>query len=174
VSVGAPLVFRGRLSLEDVTHVRRYHDRILLRKPLRWVVGLFATALAVVCTSAMFLIGPHPAAVAVILAWLCLLLLPWERRWRARRHCRKHPEEYLETQVALTEDRVSIENEALRSEFQWKVVGLVCDTPQGLLFCDRAFRALFWLPARLFDGSQPREAVLELTARNAVRVRRLS
>jgi len=174
VAVSAPLVFQGRLNLEDVTQIQRYHGRVLLRRPLRWLAGLFATALAALCAGAMFVTGPHPVSIAVIVAWFWLILLPWERRWWARRHYRRHPEEYLETRVTLTEDWICVDNEAQRSEFQWKLVGLVCDTPKGLLFCDRTFRALFWLPARLFEGNQLREDVLGLAAQNDATIRRLS
>ena len=42
----APLVFVGRLSEDDVVHIRRYHDLLILGRPVRWLVGALLTMLA--------------------------------------------------------------------------------------------------------------------------------
>ena len=47
---------------------------------------------------------------------------------------------------------------------------LVVDTPKGVLFLAPHFRQLFWLPRRVFDDSQPKSRVLDLVAKNGVRV----
>lgn len=170
----APLVFQGSLTLDDVTDIQRYHDLLLLRRPFRWLAGLFTTALAILCSSAaIWLNGPNLVTGIVIVVWLCVLLGPWEKKLRAQRHYRKHPEDYPESRVTLTEDRVWVENEERRSDYLWRLVGLVCDTPKGLLFCDRAYQVLFWLPGRLFEGNKKRDEVLQLVARNHVRMRQL-
>ncbi len=76
--------------------------------------------------------------------------------------------------MTLSDKRVAIENSACQSEFDWKLVGIVVYTPDGLMFCNQARQVLFWLPKRLFEGNSLREQVLDLATRNGVTIRRLS
>jgi hypothetical protein len=134
---------------------------------------VFIVFLAVICLWAIVQQGPHVVTVGVLVACAYLLLLPWERVWAAQRNYWVHEAEHLETRVSLAADRVSMENEAFRSDFGWVLVGVVADTLHGLLFCNRARQPLFWLPQRLLEGNYGREQVLDLAASNGVPVRRL-
>ncbi len=80
----------------------------------------------------------------------------------------------FETQISLLPDRLIVANDAMRSEFQWRLVKLVVDVPTGILFCSSARQAMFWLPSRLFGGYESRENVLTLAELNGVAIQRLT
>lgn len=169
-----PLVFRDRLSETDVVDFQQCLDRLLVRRSIRWLLGGSVTLLAALCLGSILIMGPHVVTVVVLIVWAYLLFgLPFERAWQARWHYRRHAAEYLETQVTLSLDHVTIVNEDLRSEFRWRYVRLVADAPAGIMFCDSARRSLFWLPARLFQGNGLREQVLTLAKCKGVYVQRL-
>ena len=170
-----PLVFRGCLGETDVVEMQRCQGRLLIGRPIRWLAVVVATVLAAGCLASILLIGPHVATVVVLFALVYLVVVfPFERTWHVRRHYRRHAAKYLETRVSLSESRVSIENEAIMSESRWDLVGVIADTPSGLLFCNTARQAMFWLPARLFEGNTLREQVLSLAKRKGVRVQRIA
>lgn len=102
-----------------------------------------------------------------------MVLIPLEQRRAVRRHYRRHEAEYPDTEVTLAAGWVRIENDLLRSEFKWSVVGLVIDAPEGLLFCDRGNQCLFWLPERILDDAL-RQQVLNLAGGSEVAIRRMS
>ena len=112
-----PLVFRGRLTEEDAVALRHCHDRVLLRRPFRWLARGFAAALGGLMT--WFILDKGPSVVAVLTVACCayvLFVLPFERAWTARLHYRRRADDYLETEARLTTDRVSIVNAAQRTE----------------------------------------------------------
>src|SRR5207247_7167336 len=61
-----PLTFKGRLTAEDVVHIRRYRGLILLRRSLRWVGRAFLTLMAALCAMSIVYLGPHAVSIAVI------------------------------------------------------------------------------------------------------------
>lgn len=170
-----PLVFRGRLSENDALDLQRCHDLLVFRRSIRWLGRGVAALVVVLCLAFVLVIGPHVVPVLMLAASAYLLFgLRFERAWQIRRHYRRNAARYYETQVALSADRVTFENEAIKSEFRWEVVGIIADAPAGLLFCNTARQVLFWLPARLFEGNRLREQALALAERNGVRVQRLA
>jgi hypothetical protein len=76
--------------------------------------------------------------------------------------------------VLLTPESVIIENAAHRIDQAWATIGVVCDTPEGLMFCDHANDCFFWLPQRLFEGNDLREQILELVVSRGVNIVQLS
>ena len=178
-TVGTPLVFVGRLDEADAAFMRRYHDLLLIGRPVRWAGGVVLTLLAAVAVWWTLAWGEFEWWSWLVAAWfvaawsLLLLLIPPVRGWEARRHYRKHAADYLETRVSLGDNRVEIENPMNASSFQWKAVGLVADTPEGLLFCNQALQVFFWLPERVLSADHLRERVLALVRVSGVSVRRL-
>jgi hypothetical protein len=171
-----PLVFVGRLDETDVVHIRRYSDYLLLRRSIRWVAGTCATILAAPCAWGIVRIGPDVLSVSVLVAWAYLLfVLPFEREWSARRQFRRRAAEYLETKVTLSAGRVALETEEYKSEFVWRHIGVVAETPHGLLFCNTARQVLFWLQERLFadPDAGKREKALQRARDNGVSIRQL-
>jgi hypothetical protein len=174
-STGAqPLLFRNRLSETDAVNLLRCRDRLLFRRSIRWLAGGFVTFLAALCLGSILIMGPYVVSVLWLVTCVALLFTPFERTWQARRHYRRHVGEYRDTQISLSEDRVAIENDAVKSEFRWQLVGVIADTPAGLLFCNSARQALIWLPARLVEGNGLREQILKLAESKGVRVQRLT
>jgi hypothetical protein len=178
----APLTFRGRLTEDDLVAIQWCADRLAVRRPIRWLACGMATLLAALCAAALaFSRGmrsevPSPLLVTALMVWFIwvylLFLLPRERAWMARRHYRRRAGEYLDTQVALSGDRVAIENDVMRSEMRWEAVGLILDVPAGLLFCNAVRQMLFWLPDRLLEDGRSRERVLSLARDRGVLVQR--
>lgn len=170
------LVFVGRLTEDDAVNLNRCYRRLVRRSDF-WInlgllflaaVGLLVVApglrIVSLWLTAAFIAG------SVFLIVCGLYLTPPAYDWRVRRAYRRKAEEYLETQVTLTPDKVGMENDDHRSEFRWKLVEVVVDSPAGLLFCNKNRQALFWLPDRIFEGGHLRQRVLALAERNAVRV----
>ncbi len=173
----SPLVFQGRLSIADVVSITRYQDQLLLRGSL-WYYGFLVTLVSSLWLCSWWAGKSYEVGIGAIGAWGYLayhlfVRLPLVRRRQAKRHYRKHEAEYLESTVSLSVNHVVIETEAYRSEFSWKQVGLVADTPEGVLFFYQPLQAMFWLPEQLFEGNILREQVLDLAVRNGVPVRRM-
>lgn len=170
-STAAPLVFRGLLTEADVADMRWCHDRVLVRPSVQWLARGFAAVLAALLTAFMVAKGPNVFVIlSVVACGYVVFVLPYERCWQARRHYRRHANDYLETEVRLTPDRVLIGNDDHCSEFAWRLVGLIAESESGLLFCNLGGQMLFWLPARLFDGNMQWARILDMAESNGVRV----
>jgi len=177
-----PLVFRGRLTEDDLVDIQWCVDRLVVRRSVRWLACGTATLLAALCLAALAFSRsmrsevPLPLLVSTLVVWSFwvygLFLLPRERRWSARRHYRRRAGDYLDTLVSLSEDRVAIENEVMKIALRWEAVGLIVDVPAGLLFCNAARQMLFWLPDRLLEDGRSRERVLALAGDHGVLVQR--
>lgn len=174
---GHPSVtFRDRLTEDDLVNIQWCLDRPAVRRSIRWLACGVATLLAALCLAALVAVlvesrrrasaVPSPIFVWFLVVWFVwvylLFLLPRGRARMARRRYRRQAEKFLEAQVALSEERVTIENEAMRSELRWDLVGPIVDVPAGLLFCNSARQMLFWLPDRVLENDRSRECVLAL------------
>jgi hypothetical protein len=166
------LVYVGRLLESDIRSMWWYGTLAVCRPLFVLIFGGFIIVFAMAGTAAVLLNErfrtlPFVTAVCVL---LILIVAPLADYRLAIRRYRKRTAEYLETRVTLTPDRVSIENDAIRTEFGWKVIGLVVDTRQGMLFCNRRRLAVFWLPERVLTGERGRNEVRALLAQTKVRV----
>ena len=175
-----PIIFHGRLTCDDFLSMRRYYGLLVLRKPLRWTILIFLTFLAALCVTALVLrwrnmeMGLIILTVSMVAVWLSYLMFPVQRRWAARRYYQQHAERFKDTEVTLTASRLTIRNELQETSFAWKLVGVVGDTREGLLFCNEAWQPLFWLPQRLFECPETRRRVVQLIEMNNVQIRPLS
>ncbi|VTT97581.1 unnamed protein product [Gemmataceae bacterium] len=168
---GGALVFRGRLTEADAVALRRCHDRVIIRRPFRWLAGLAAAGMIVMMSWYIASHGPDTVSVLFLVGCAYVLFgFRAERTWATRRHYRRHPDEYLETEARLTPGLVAITNAAHRTEFAWRLVGGLADDPAGVLFYTRDRQPVLWLPSRLFEGNDLRERVLALAAKNGVEV----
>jgi len=168
-------VFQGRSNIEDVGFIRRYEDLLRIGKPVRLAIGLFVVIVSILGFVGIGVQGAHPVVIGILVALFYLVfILPRDRVWAARRFYRRHADSYNESRVMLTPDWVHLENVTHRSDYSWSLLGLVCDTPEGLMFCNQANQCLFWLPQRLFEGNDLRERILELVASKDVLIQKLS
>lgn len=166
-----PLVFRGRLTLEDVTHITNEMDLVAFRRPFRWAARLFGTGLAALCVLGIYLKGPHTLLITVIACWFLLLFTPLWRRLAIRHRYQRNSESYFETEVRLNVESVSTENAQHQARYDWKLIGIVCDTRNGVLFCNVSRQPLFWLPNRVFPDNETRQRVLNLVIDRGVQLR---
>ncbi len=177
-----PIVFNGRLNEADVGDLLWYLTRVEVPRLKRWLVGGLATGMVVsgiLLTRIMIerdtRLGAYFVVLLGIFLWCYLLVLtPGWQAWLARRSYRSDPAKFLESRVTLSADWVTIENEVSKSEFRWELVGLIVDTPAGLMFCNTARQALFWLPNRLFEDNNVRGQVLALGESKKVRLQRIA
>jgi hypothetical protein len=175
LSVAAPLSFQGRLTLEDVENIQRYHSLLRISKPVRWLWKGFAFFFAGICILNMVINQYFFVNGSILIVLLFFVfVVPWDLRRQVKNNYRKHQDKYLETRVILTPDRIYVENSSHRHDFIWGQLAMICDTPEGLMFCDAANNVQFWLPQRLFEGNDLRDQVLELAESNGVRVRMMS
>jgi len=174
--VSSSVVFRGRLNEDDVVHIMRYRGRLILPRRVRWAVAVVLTPAAGVGVWWSFLWDQPSASVFFVLVWLffaTLAFLERLQRWDTRRTFRRQQKNYLESEVILAADVITIKNANFCSSFVWKALGLVVVTPNGLMFCDVHFGTLFWLPERVL-GDGARESVLGLVASKGVPTRWMS
>lgn len=178
-----PLIFRGRLTEDDVADIRRCLARLFM--PVRVGRLLALTAACIVATGAGLLYSGiltssdlKPGAyflmgiglyLEVWVSWLS----PTFQVWLARRAYRRKSSMFLESQVTLCADRLGIENDAVKSDFRWELVKFVADTPRGVLFCNALRQSIFWLPNRVFEDADSRAQLLKLAERNRVQVRQV-
>ncbi len=148
------LTFQGRLTLEDVLDIQHYRWRVALRPAVRVLIALVAMA-----PLSFVLLSCYAAG-----GWSVL------NRATARRFYQQHPDRYLETQIVLDDTTIAFRNVTVECRLAWSLIPLVVDTPKGVLFLAPHFGQLLWLPTRAFDDSQPKSRVLELAAKNGVRV----
>ncbi|NLY02519.1 MAG: hypothetical protein GXY83_41095 [Rhodopirellula sp.] len=178
-SVEPPLVFVGRLTEADAVDLQHYHGLVVFRPAIRWAarVGITLAAALGIGWSFIWYVGFVSWYVAAwfFVVWACLVVfLPLGRRGATRRHYRKHEADYLETEVSLGTEGLAVRNERLSSSFGWELVGLILDTPKGMLFCSDGMAALFWLPRRLFEGNRRHLQISQLATSKGVRIRRVS
>jgi hypothetical protein len=179
VTLGGPLVFVGTLSEDDTVHIQRYQELLVLGRPVRRAVSFIVTLLAVAAIWWILAWVEFPwwswlMVAWVVVSWIIVVMLLTPGRARAvRRHYRKHAADYLESRVSIGIDSMEIENLTLKSSFQWKVIGLVANAPEGLLFCSKANHVYFWLPERVLAAGRVRDQILSLAGKSGVAVRNL-
>ncbi len=166
------LEFVGRLLEADIRNIWYYGTFVVCRSLFLWIFAVIVVVVALLGTLAALLderfrTVPFITAVCVLLT---MIAAPFADYRFAIRRYRKRADEYLETRVTLTPARVAIENDSFRTEFGWKLIGVVADTPQGMLFCNQHFLTLFWLPERVLTGEHGRNELRTLLAQTKVRV----
>jgi len=172
-----PFTFQGRLTLEDVLDIQHYRWRVALRPAVRVLIALVAIPIALLSVENVYRYGLVPRnsfGMAPLSFFLlsCYAAGGWSvlNRATARRFYQQNPDRYLETQIVLDDTTLAFRNATVESRLAWSVIPLVVDTPKGVLFLAPHFRQLLWLPRRVFDDSQPKSRVLDLVAKNGVRV----
>jgi hypothetical protein len=171
------LVFRGKLPQQDVVDIQRYRDFLLLGKGLRRVAACLLIGISLLFAIGMFLGKPTVGGIVLLGAWIAwvygaLVYYPMYRLRRVRQHYRSHADSYHESTVTLSPEHMSIDNPSVQSRFDWKRVGVVADTPAGLLFCAADLHVYFWLPQRLLTADA-RQLVIAWAEQNNVKVRPL-
>jgi hypothetical protein len=167
-----PISFTGTLTLEDALDLSHFHFRCVLRRSIRVLLGVFSLLIAatVIFVGSM---GHFTVSFFLILAlcayypfgWLIHLRLGVARRYR------RHPEQVVETSVMFDNDSVFMSNVHMDMRLNWDRLSAVISTPRGLLFLLPRQSPLFWLPKRLFEDNNHREAILELAAEHDISIR---
>lgn len=169
-------MFRGKLSEQDVVDTQQYSSLLIIRKGVRWFSAsvLIVPAVFLACVFAMKPTTELLIGFVVWILWMYLVLVyyPQSRRRNARRHYRTHANEYHETTVTLSRDRVRIENPSIDAGNEWKYVRVIAETPDGILFSTHGLEVQFWIPNRLLND-ESRKIVLNWAAANNVQIRKL-
>lgn len=174
-----PLTFRGKLTLEDLLDMQHYRASAALRRPLRLLIGLVAVPVALLAVLDVYSHGPvsrnlYCLAPFSFLVLCCYALGGWSvlQRSSVRSYWLKHPEHYLETDVALDDTGLSVRNAQAEARLSWSGIDHVIDTPRGLCFLATRSQTFVWLPLRAFDAANSKSAVLSFLTQHAVRVTR--
>jgi hypothetical protein len=95
-------------------------------------------------------------------------------RWRVARYYRKHPEQYVESTVRLSEDSVAVANANYEMRLRWNQLRGVLATPRGIMFFLIPHNPIFWLPQRVFDGNTKREQILSMAREHSVPIKEMA
>ena len=170
-----PLSFTGTLTLQDTLDLYRYRSRLIVRRPIRWLLGIFSLLMISVVLVAGFhshFTWPSYVVLAVLLyfpfGWF------WLERLQVARHYRKHPDQYVESTVTLSEDTVAVANANYDMRLRWKQLCRAVITPRGIMFLLPPHSPLFWLPQRLFDGNDKREQIIDLARKHSVPIKQMA
>jgi len=167
-----PLIFTGKLTLEETLDLHRYHFRCVLRPSIRVLMGVVSLLIAALAIYAGFKSEFSPGLLCILalcaqfpFGWLAL------RRYSISWAYRRHPERVIEHTATLTNDSVSLSNAHMETRLDWDRLELIVVTPRGVLFLVQHCQPFFWLPQRLLEGSNHRAAIVALAAENKITVR---
>jgi UPF0716 family protein affecting phage T7 exclusion len=170
-----PLSFTGRLTLQDTLDLEHYRSLRVVRRPIRWLLGIVSIFIAAVVLMAG--VSTHFTwPLYIILAFCAYFPFGWFllERVRVAQYYRRHPEKYVESTVTLSEDSVSVANVNFDMRLHWNQLHSVVSTPQGLLFLLPPYHALCWLPQRLFEHSGKKEQILDLARKASVQIKQMA
>ena len=164
--------FTGKLSLDETLDMHRYRSLCALRPSFRWFMGLFSALIAALLVG-VIIHGKGTLQLWVILFLCAYFPVGWwyERRLMVRWQYRRHPEYYIENTFTVDENNVSLCNANMDMRLAWNQIAFLLDTPRGLMFMLPQIRVLCWLPQRLFEGNDFKEAVVGYANKNNVPVR---
>lgn len=170
-----PISFTGLLTLDDTLDLHRYHFRYLLGWPVRILMAatsLFIGAL-VFWAARRSHFTPFIISVLVLCAYYPFGWLLHRRlavMWRFRRH----PEQFIEHTVTITNDSLSTRSVRADIRFNWDCLAAIVSTSRGLLFLLPPHSIWFWLPQRLFRGNSYKDAILTIAKAHKVVVREMA
>ena len=101
-----------------------------------------------------FLIGVFALCVYFPFSWLFL------RRFTVARYYRRHASQYVECTATFTNKDVAVSSVHMDIRLNWDRLSFVGSTSRGLLFVVLPYQASFWLPDRIFVGSEYKAAIL--------------
>lgn len=176
-----PLVFKVRLTENDVVLISHYVGLCGLSRAVRWTVAIALAACAIGLFWLAFELKSDSfpinylviVAIVLIFGSFGIATAPIFIRWETRRQYRKRSGEYLETQVTLTPEKASIETEKSKADYQWDLFKTLIVTSEGLLFCFTQLQPVFWLPKRLFENNDLRDRVIEVATSAGMRFRNI-
>jgi hypothetical protein len=170
-----PLSFTGTLSLRDALDLNHYLFRYIVDWPVR--IPMAVTS-ALIAAFLIFVVRPGNLTFTLwIILFLCAYFpFGWvlHRRMRVCWHYRRHPDQYIEHTVAITNDSVSTFSTGADMRLNWDGLKAIISTSRGLLFIVPPHSAWFWLPRREFDGNMKKEEILKLAREHNVRVEQMA
>ena len=90
--------------------------------------------------------------------------------WRFRRH----PEQFFEHTVTISNDSLSTSSVRADIRFNWDGLAALVSTSRGLLFLLPPHSIWFWLPQRLFHNNNYKDAIVALAKEHKVVVRHMA
>lgn len=179
-----PFSFTGRLSLEDVLDLHRYHSRFVLRPGLRNFACVFAFLFAALPVTVLIYNGVFPkfdqATLTILVVIVAALYFPaqWlflDRLW-IRRNYKIQSESYPKSSVTFTQETitVTVANGLSEVGLAWGKLAALANTPRGLLFLlreDYDYHVWFWLPDSVFEGNESKVSILKTASEYHVPIR---
>lgn len=169
-----------RLSEDDFVNMQRTLVRLTFPRGPFWLlttlalvmVGLGGTYLGTgfINGTDRRLIACLVLGIGVVLCVCVLVMSTPVQSWFWRRLYRRYESSFPKAEVRLSSYFVTLASPNARAVCPWDSIGLVASAKQGLLFCSKENRAMFWLPNRVFDPPETRARVLELATSNGVAI----
>ncbi|HEV2046736.1 MAG TPA: hypothetical protein VGQ95_09075 [Chthoniobacterales bacterium] len=170
-----PVSFTGTLSLKDALDLNHYHFRYVVDWPVRILMAATSFCIAALLIVA---VGPsHFTPFIILVLGLCAYFpFGWilHRRLGVWWYYRRHPDQYIEHTVTVTNDSVSTSSARADMRLNWDGIKAVISTSRGLLFIVPRHSAWFWLPQREFDGNTKKEQILKVAGEHNVRIERMA
>ncbi|HSI12568.1 MAG TPA: hypothetical protein VK961_11010 [Chthoniobacter sp.] len=147
----------------------------MLRIWIRVLLGVFSLFIATLVIFLGMKMG-FGAGSFLILALCAYFPFGWllHRRWAVSWRYRHHRDQFIEHTVIITNDDVMVSSIHTDLRVNWDRLAFVVSTPHGLLFFIRPRAGWFWLPQRLFEDNQYKDAILELSTEHKIPIRHMS
>src|SRR2546423_721742 len=93
-----PLSFTGTLTLQDALDLHHYRSLLIVRRPVRWLLGIFSLAMiSLILVAGFFSHFTWSSFIVLAVLLYCPFGWFWLERWQVARNYRKHPEQYVES-----------------------------------------------------------------------------
>lgn len=172
--------FSNQSTLEDALDLNRYYALYVFP---RWSRRALAVLTPLVVLGAILLqirdtrgITPQwlfVAAWSVAALSLLLYAILWFLPQLTAAAYRRQPERSVEYRVSFSKDSVTLAAPDFSTRMPWRRIARLIDTPDGLMFLYSRYQPAMWLPARLFDGNDRKQRILDFAGSASVRVQAL-
>ena len=170
-----PLTFTGTLSLKDALDLNHYLFRYIVDWPVRILMAVTSAFIATL------LIWAGRQGQFTFFIWFVLFLCAYfpfgwilHRRLAVWWYYRRHPDQYIEHTVTITNESVSTSSTRADARLNWDGLKAIISTSRGLLFIVPRHSAWFWLPQRLFESNDKKEQILEVAKEHKIRIERMA
>jgi hypothetical protein len=170
-----PISLTGRLSLEDLLDIHRYHSRIVIRTSIRILMAAVSLGIAALLVFAGRKTG-FTTSTYLFLGLCAYFPFGWwlEKRLSVSSAYRRAPEKFIEHTATFTSESISLSSPKAETRLAWDQIGFITSTPRGLLFLLPPHGVWFWLPSRLFLGNSYKEAILELATEHKITIKTMA
>jgi hypothetical protein len=166
-SVEPPVTTRFRWTAYELSQAYRYHFRHRCRPVFRFGLHflfavIFLGGILMLMTSGPAGKAPLPLSIGFLIVGIYWFAIwPFERRWMIRRQFSKRPDQDMEVEWQVADDKIVTQSALGHSEIGWQAFTKMLRTPTGVMVytTDQIFN---WLPRRGFASGADFERCVAL------------